>query len=729
MNAHYKQAHSRERRLAAAAAQLIFRMSSIGQFLRGVINPASVAVVGASSDPAKFGGRVMQFLLKHEYAGRIIPVNPVADAILGLRAYKSITDAPDPVDVALLAVPTPHLAGALEQCGVAAVPCCVIITADFAELGEEGAAREAELVAIARRHRMRLIGPNCLGFINPHAKLALTSSVALAVEPLPQGTIGLISQSGSMMASMLSHGSDSGIGFSACVTVGNQADLEICDFLEYFIEDEATRAICIYVEGLKNGARFLELARRCCAAGKPLLALKAGGSEAGSLVARAHTASLAGSHAVWQAVCRERGVIPVDDPEAMIDCADFLTRFGAAKTCGVAALSPSGGTIAVTADRIEAAGLKLAELAPATRDALRQIVPPSRPLNPLDVGGLARERGVTAALDAQAALARDDNVGMIFIVVATTPQLDEKVRRWAEAALALGKPTAILLTPGTLVDGARAALRELGCPYTNRMDDALRVIRAAIEYGRIVCGNDMDAPAPPHLPLALDACVATLRVGRLTEPEAKTLLRVAGIAGAPEVLATSADSAAEAAQRLGYPAVLKAVSRALAHKSDIGAVRLNLADVASVREAWTEITTAVKQHLPNAEVEGCVVQPMLTGGVEVILGAKWDPQFGAVVVVGAGGIYVEVMRDTALASAPLTVSRARALMESLQMWPLLSGARGRPSYDVDALCEALVRLGALAHALGPRLVELDVNPLLVQEKGVVALDARATLTD
>ena len=236
-----------------------------------------------------------------------------------------------PVDVALLAVPAQHIAPALEQCGAAGVPCCVVITADFAELGAEGAARQAELVAIARRHGMRLIGPNCLGFINPHAKLALTSSVALAVEPMPVGAIGLVSQSGSMMASMLSHAVDNGIGFSACITVGNQADLEICDFVEYFLEDDATRAICLYVEGLKDARRFLALAERCRAAGKPLLAVKAGSSDAGSRIAQSHTASLAGSHAVWEAACRDCGVIAIDDPESMIQCAQFLVCFGAPK--------------------------------------------------------------------------------------------------------------------------------------------------------------------------------------------------------------------------------------------------------------------------------------------------------------------------------------------------------------------------------------------------------------
>lgn len=695
--------------------------------LRRVINPGAVAVVGASGDASKFGGRVMHFLVKHGYAGRIVPVNPGATSILGIDAYRSIAHAPVPIDVALLAVPGSQLPATLEQCGAAGVACCVIITADFAELGEEGAAREAALVRIARSHDMRLIGPNCLGFVNPHARLALTSSMALAIEPLPLGSIALISQSGSMMASMLSHAADVGAGFSACVTVGNQADLEICDFLEYFIEDDATRAICVYAEGLKDGRRFVQLARRCRAAGKPLLAVKAGGSEAGARIAQSHTASLAGSHAVWNAVCRDCGVIGIDDPEGMIDCAHFLVRFGGARTAGVAALSPSGGTIAVTADRLAAAGLELAELGPHTQAVLRDIVPPSRVLNPLDVGGLGRDAGVSGALDAQAALARDPAAGVVFIVVATTPQLEDKVRSWGEAALKSGTPTVILLTPGRLVDGARTALREIGCPYTDRMDDALRVIRAAVEYGRIQSTSDESADIPRDLAEAIEACAQRLPPGQSTEPEARALLRAAGIAATPDAVAADAEAAVAAAERFGYPVVLKAVCRALVHKSDAGGVRLALEDARALRDAWRDIAASVSGHLPGAHIEACLVTPMTTGGVEVILGTRWDPQFGAVVLVGAGGVFVEIMKDTALALAPVSTKSARTLLEGLRAWPLLAGVRGRAASDVAALADALVRVSWLASTLGPRLAELDVNPLLVRERGVVALDARATL--
>lgn len=705
-------------------------MDSPATLLHKILHPESVAVVGASSDSAKFGGRVMHSLIRHRYAGRIVPVNPGAGEVLGVPAYRSIVDAPVPVDVALLAVPAQRIPSALAECGAAGVRCCVVLAADFAEIGAEGAAREAELTRISRSYGMRLIGPNCLGYINPHFNLALTSSVALAVEPMPRGAIGLVSQSGSLMAAMISHAQDLGAGVSAAITVGNQADLETCDFIEYFVGDATTRAICVYVEGLKDGRRFLALADRCRAADKPLLAVKAGRSDPGVRIAQSHTASLAGSYEVWAAACRDRAVCLLDDPESMIQCADFLVRFGAPQCEGVAALSPSGGTIAVTSDRIVAAGLKLAELVPETCSQLGELVPPGRPLNPLDVGGLPRGASLEGAIKAHQLLARDPHVGVVLIVVATTPQLEEKARRWGQAALELGKPTAILLTPGSLVDGARAALREIGCPFTNRMDDALRVIRTAVEYGSSLRSGEEEMSSPSF---CMDVASLSARQpsDRLTEFEVKQILRAAGIATTEDVIATTVQEAVNAADVKGYPVVLKAICRDLVHKSDIGAVRLGLVDAHAVRHAWQDIHESFARKMAGARLEGVSVQSMVSGGVETIVGAKWDPQFGAVVMVGAGGVWVEVRDDIKLALAPISASRALRLIRELRIWPLLDGARGQPRADVAALADTVSRVSWLAATLGPRLAELDVNPLLVRAegRGTIALDGRATLND
>ncbi|MFZ9528631.1 MAG: acetate--CoA ligase family protein [Burkholderiales bacterium] len=696
--------------------------------LRAILNPRSVAVIGASSDPAKFGGRVMHFLLQHGYRGRIIPVHPTATEVLGIPAVAQITGTGDPVDVCLLALPSAHLATALEDCGRAGARGAVIITADFAETGAEGATRQQELVDIARRHGMRLIGPNCLGYINPHLSLAMTSSVALAMEPMPRGAIGLACQSGSLMASLISHAQDVGTGFSVAATVGNQADVDLCDLVEYFIDDETTRAICLYVEGLKDGPRFLELAARARAAGKPILAVKAGRSAAGQQLTQSHTASLAGSYAIWSAACRDHAVILLDDPEALIYCADFLIRFGAPEASSIAVISPSGGTVAVTGDRAAAAGLTLAEPGPATCASLRLLLPPGRLFNPLDVGGLPRSSGLDSALTAYELLAKDPAVGAILIAVATTPQLEDKVRQWGKAALAGKKPTAILLTPGTLVDGARRALKEIGCPYTNRLDDALRVLRAAVDYGEA-----LHSPPPPAVPspvaAAARAHAARLPAGRLTEPETKALLRECGINTTKDVLAITPDDAIRQAQRIGYPVVIKGVCRELVHKSEAGVVKLNINNDDALRTAWQNIAKSLEIHRPDATLDGCVVQPMLSGGIELIVGCRWDAQFGPVIVVGSGGVLVEILDDVQMAIAPVSAAHAKRLIRALRIAPVLTGVRGRKPADIAALADTVARLSELAAALGPRLAELDINPLLVLESGcgAIALDGRATL--
>ncbi|MGH8619322.1 MAG: acetate--CoA ligase family protein [Burkholderiales bacterium] len=704
-------------------------MSSAPHPLTPILNPRAVAVLGASENTGKFGGRVMNFLLRHGFQGRVVPVNPGQSAVFGVPAVPNVAASPEKIDVALVALPVDILPGVIEECGRAGVRCCVVLTADFAEAGAAGAARETEIVGIARRYGMRLIGPNCLGFINPRLRLPLTSSIALAADPMPSGPIGLVSQSGSLMASVISHAQDLGTGFSVCVTVGNQADLEVCDFIDYMIEDPQTRAICAYIEGLKDGRRFLALAERARFAGKPIIAVKAGRSEVASRITQSHTASLAGSHAAWEAACRKHAVILLDDPESMVQCAHFLTAFGPPRTDGIAVFSGSGGTMAVTADRIAASGLRLADLSTATRAKLATYIPDNRPVNPLDIGGLARDLGLRSAQDAYDWLADDPDVGVVLPVVATTPQLEDKVRAWGQRALERKTPTALLFTPGSLVDGARQSLRDIGCPFTNRIDDTLRVIRAATEYAAALRTPIEQVRTPTGFSAARGAA-ATTGAGALTEPQAKALIAAAGIPLLAETVASTPDEAVAAAQAIGYPVAMKGVCRALVHKSDAGAVKLGLASEAAVRAAWSAIATAVAGAVPCAAIEGCLVAPMAGAGVEMIVGAKYDAQFGPLVLIGAGGVLVELLADVQTALAPVTPAETRAMLERLRAWKLLQGVRGRPPADVDALVDAVVRVSHLAAALGPRLVELDINPLLVKTRGegAVALDARATLS-
>lgn len=694
--------------------------------LRAILNPRAVAIVGATDDQSKFGGRALRYLQRHEFAGNIFPVNPRRAELLGFRCYPNIRDVKLPIDVALLTVPASHLITAVEDCGAAGVRGCIVVTSDFAETGEEGVRRQAELVAVARKAGVRLIGPNCLGFVNPGHKLALSSSVTLAVDYLPRGGIGLVCQSGSVMASMISHAFDDGAGFSVCATVGNQADINACDFIDYFAGDPATKVICAYLEGISDGAKFVDAAKRCREAGKPLLVVKAGRTEAGASITQSHTASLAGSYEVFEAVCRQHSVILMDDPDNMLKAAEFLSAYGAPAGDGIAAMTPSGGTAAITGDRISAAKLRLAQLGPQSVGALHEIFSASRHVNPLDVGGMPGEVMMEAAVRPLEIFGRDSDVGMVLVVIATSPALDRKAAAWSEVAMECGKPVIFVLTPGSILDPVRKVLRDLGRPYCNSLDQAIAVLRACASAAVPAGGEEARRPAYAGDPARI---VQGIAERQLLEPEAKSLLAAVQIPVTREAVAKDADTAVKLAQGFGGPVVLKAVSRDIIHKSDVGGVKVGLRTDADIRSAFRSILANVAANAPNACLDGLLVQEMAKPGIEMIIGARHDPQFGPVVLVGMGGIYVELLSDVQMAPAPVSRRQARALVEGLKAWPLLDGGRGRPKADVEALAEAIERLSWLAADLAGQLNDIEVNPIFVGNAGagVVAVDARASL--
>lgn len=600
-----------------------------------ILHPRSVAVIGASEDVGKFGGRVMHYLVKHGYEGRIVPVNPKRDTVFGVSCAPHISKA-GPVDVALLALPAHMLVAALADCAEAGVGACIVMTTGFAEAGEEGAARQAELIEISHRTGMRIVGPNCMGLISPHSKMALTSSLVLETDHLRAGSVGLISQSGALMVSMYNRADDAEIGFSACVSLGNQADLEISDFVEHLIHDDATKVICIYMEGLRDPARFLALADEARRVGKPMLVVKTGRTEAGVESAKSHTASLAGSYDVFSAACRDHGIVLLDDPDGMIETADILARWPTWRGDGVAVYSASGGGAGIGVDRASEAGLRLSILSEETRANLREVLLPPQANNPIDLGGRTVSDPFEGAERAYRAMAEDPDTGLVWIILTTVPFYERMTELIARTALASGKPFIFLVTPGSAADGPRRILRELGCAYFDRVDDCIRVLGARDAYFRMREQAPDDAAAPqPRAPRA----VAPLegRPGELlSEPVVKSLLEDHGVRVTRQHEATSADAAVSAADDIGYPVVLKPVAEGLVHKSDIGAVKLNLTDAAAVRAAYGEIETAVCEHLPPSAFKGCSVQEMWKPELELILGIKRDPLFGPVVVCGAG---------------------------------------------------------------------------------------------
>ena len=692
-----------------------------------LLNAETVAVIGASDDRGKFGGRLIHNLITHGFEGTVYPINPKRDTICGLKAYANITEVPTPPDVAGVAVPAAMLSDTLRDCAKVGVKVCIVITSQMAESGEEGARRQEEAIAIARTAGMRILGPNCLGALNTVSKVCLSPSVTMSVDKLPKGRVGVASQSGALQTAMFIRAHDAGIGFSSCITLGNQGDLELSDGFEYLVDDPDTEAIFLYVEGIKDVERFRAAARRARDKGKPVVAVKAGRTTEGAAMANSHTASLAGSYDAFVALCESLGIVVTDQPDTAVFCADALARWGAPKASGVAVFSGSGGGAALAADTIADSGFHAANLTGKAVAHLSEHLPLEKKVAIIDFGGYKRPFVEDVMHESLVTVADDPDVGALLFIMTPQPAM-ERIAEWIrEVGTEKGVPALLCTKSGSLVDPVtyREAI-DLQYPIYDSLDDCYRVIEALMAYRRITAAGADDAGSAPAD--AIDAAAASLDTGLLTEPEAKGLLAAAGVPVTREVMAVNADDAVARAQEIGFPVVLKGVARGLIHKSDAGAVKLGLADVAAVRSAYAEIEAAIAAAAPEAELQGCLVQEMATGGVaEAFVGAKWDAQHGAGVLVGAGGVFVEILKDVQLAAAPVSQAKARRMIESLQLWPLFDGARGRAAADVDALADIVHKVSLLADHLGPRLEELDVNPVILRARGAgaLAVDARA----
>lgn len=444
------------------------------------MNPRSVAIIGASANEAKFGSKILECLVHQNFRGAIYPINPNADTLRGLKAYPSIADVPESVDVAVIAVPAGQLLETVRECANAGVGACVIPTAQTAEYDTAGERLQHDIVALARSFGMRLVGPNCLGFINPAHQMALTpSGTMLFVPSMPVGGVGLVSQSGALMASMFMVGYDHGVNFSRMLSIGNQADLDICDFFEALVEDAATRVICLYVEGLLDLQRFQALAHKAQGAGKPVLAVKAGRTASGQAVVMAHTASVAGPYDVFQALCESSGVILLDAPEAMVLVAGALERLGHLAPGGIAMMVSSGGGGAVMADRLTLRGLPLvSRYGQVATETLRTLYQDRHIINPIDIGTLNRGPNLADSVATVQTIVADDTVAGMLFLMTPQPFMAEMTEGLVAAWKASGKPVLIVLDTGSLGEPIRQQLISHEIPFVTRVDDAIRVLEA-----------------------------------------------------------------------------------------------------------------------------------------------------------------------------------------------------------------------------------------------------------
>lgn len=685
--------------------------------LARLADPRSVAIVGASEDPLRIGGRPIAYMLGQGFAGRILPVNPGRATVQGLPAFASVADLPEAPDVAIVAVAA-HLAGAVvEDLARRGTGTAIVFTAGFAEAGADGAVLEARMLAGARAHGMRVLGPNSLGLLNP--RNGFYGSFVSAVDsgfPRPGG-VAIASQSGAYGGHILAMARDHDIGIAACVMTGNESDITLGEVVAMLVDDDRVDVIAVYSEGIRDGARLIaafEAARR---AKKPVVMMKVGASAVGGLAAQSHTASIAGDDAVIGAVLEEFGVVRAHSTEHMLDIARLATRrvFPAGNTLGV--VTVSGGAGVIISDAAEAAGLPMPEMPADAQAELRAILPFAAPRNPVDVTAqFMNDLSLTSRFTGTM-LERGGYRSVLAFFTYTgggkvAPQLREQLRL-ARAA----HPDRLFALS---VLASREQIRGYEDDGFTVFEDPGRAVAAIAAMGRY--GDSFARPAPQPAPATGPVALPAANPG---EADAKRLLAAAGIASAPERVAGDAVAAVAAAEAIGYPVVLKIASPDIVHKSEIGGVLLDVADADGVRHGFETLLRRAAAAAPAARLDGVLVARQLNGGVECILGIHRDPVFGPVAMFGLGGIFVEVMNDVVFRRCPFGEDVATAMIRSIRGWPLLDGARGRPPADVAALATMLARLSAFAAAAGPRLASVDLNPVLALPagQGAFALDA------
>ena len=689
-------------------------------------NPQSVAVVGASRDPDKLGYGVLHNIMQYGYAGRVYPINPKADEVLGLPAYPSVLDVPDPIDLAVIVVPAKVVAAVLEECGQKGVRGAVIITAGFREVGREGKQRENELLEIARRYGMRLIGPNVLGIIDTISHL----NASFAVGMPRQGTIAFMSQSGALCTAVLDMALAEGVGFSHFVSLGNKADTNEIDFLEAWRDDPHSRVIVAYLEGIVDGARFMEVARQVTTQ-KPIVAIKSGTTSAGSRAVSSHTGTLAGSERAYDAAFNQVGIIRARSVEDLFDYAVAFARQPLPANDRIAVITNAGGPGIMAADAIERAGLQLASLEPETQRLLKEKLPAAASAaNPIDVLGDALADRYELAI--HAALS-DPNTGGVIVIL--TPQvmtqIEETARAVGEAARQHDKPVMACFMGQATVGPGVDILNEMKVPNYRVPERAVAALAAMSRYRQW-------REQPPLQVTRFDVDNGKVREvldrvrqeGRVTigDAEAREIMQAYGLPMPPSALASTAEEAVAAAERIGYPVVMKIASPDILHKTDIGGVKLNLNTPGDVRDAFDLLVFRATRYMPDAEIWGCLVQQQVRGGKEVILGMSRDPQFGPLLLFGLGGIYVEALKDVTFRVAPIDEREAREMMGEIRAHSLLRGVRGEPPSDLEAIVDTLLRMSQLVTDF-PEIAEMDINPLIVfeQGKGALGIDMRLVL--
>jgi acetyl coenzyme A synthetase (ADP forming)-like protein len=694
--------------------------------LDALLKPRSIAVVGASRRPDTIGFQILDNLIRNGFNGALYPVNPNAPVIHSIKAYPSVSTIPDPVDLAVIVVRKQFVLEVAEECGRKGVKGLVVITAGFAEVGGEGVAREQKLVEIVKRYGMRMVGPNCMGVLNTDPAVSMLATFAPSMPP--RGSVAIVSQSGALGQSILDYAEELGIGIHQFVSVGNKPDVSGNDLLEYWAGDPNVRAILMYLESFGNPKRFFRIAKALTRV-KPIFVVKAGRTAAGARAASSHTAALAGTDLAADVLMQQSGVIRAQSVEELFDYAMAFPRLPVPRGNRVAIISNAGGPAIILADACEAHGLRVVELAPETQQAIRRRVPDEATVrNPVDLIASAKAETYREVLTL---VLQDPDIDIV--IASFIPPLGIQARDVAvairEAAATRKDIPLIAVLLGR--SGVPAGLKELvdaGIPAYVFPESAVRAL-GALERYRLW----LERPEGAVQSFAADRVAAAAiiegarRAGRakLTEGESLAMLDAYGIPTAPWKVVDSPDEAARAASAMGFPVALKVMSAAIVHKSDVGGVVVGLASEAEVRSGYARMLERVRERA-GVPVEAVLVQKMIEGGRETIVGSTRDAKAGPLVMFGLGGLFVEVLEDVTFRVHPVTDIDAREMVRGIRGYKLLEGVRGETSVDLVALEEIVQRVSQMVGD-HEAILEMDVNPLVAFPDRVVALDARFTV--
>lgn len=694
--------------------------------LRQFFRPRSIALVGAT-DNSRWSIYTYENLRNYSFPGAIYLVNPNREIVHGQQAYKTLRDLPEVVDLAFVMVSTPRVLSIIQEAAELGTKNFVILTSGFSEMGEEGTRLEREILTFAQLHGLILLGPNGNGFINITNQI--TPYGLPIMPPLKSGPVGVVLQSGALASAVLSYAQGHGIGLSLLVAMGNETMISVTDVVDYLLEEESTRSVALFLESIRHPDELRRVAEKARSLRKTIVALKIGSSEASSRTAMAHTGALVGNNAVNDAALRQLGIIRVSSLE------DLLTTAGLAgyteplpgRRMGV--VTPSGGACDLISDLAEEAGLELPDFAPETVEKLQAILPAfSTCHNPLDVTGYIvvdssiQQRSLEVVVN-------DPNIDFVLNLTAT-----EGGREPTPEMLALMLPTydnlnrvirespcPVLLTSNTCMDlspMAKLVVERTGMHWTAGMEHGVRAIGRFLWWSEFIRSAPVRAETETPPTILHDQSFK----GNWSEAQARTLLKQVGIPIVPGKLATSADEAAQVAREVGLPVALKVQSPQLPHKSDVGGVALNLVSEEAVREEFKSMMQRVKTRQPDAEIEGILVSPMRSVGLELLVGVVRDELWGLVLTVGLGGVWTEILKDTAVRVLPVRYDEIEKMLGELRGAQLLRGARGQEGVDIQAVSEVIYRISTLALALGPQLNALEINPLLVKGSRIEALD-------